>query len=325
MLANIIVEPLSVNTLYFPNAITSACIRNRSRLMSSQRKILNSSPIGLVPLNWSYTPSKMTEYLSSISNYGFEGIQISSDQALSSDFLAEMTRNKIRPAEQYVAIRCDLAGPLLQAEEESRTTVEAAEKAGVEMLVFAVDGSDDREQQAGRAESAVKLTDEGMKSLAEHIERYAHLAKFLGMKSSFHQHAATYIETPAETRSLLNLMDAQLVGVCLDVGHWLVGGGDPIEAVFEYAERITHVHVKDVNGQVLQDLIDGKYETMNDAVILDKLFVPAGSGILNLLELFESLEKINFSGWLMSEQDSAYEPSEQASLVSIKNIRSALI
>ncbi len=292
--------------------------------MSIQRKLLSSSPIGLVPLNWSYTESKKNEYLSGISSYGFGGIQVSSAQAESRDFLEEMTRNNIRPAEQYVGIRCNRAGPISQAEGESRTVVEIAKKAGVEMLVFAVDGSDDREQQAGRAESAAKLTSKGFKNLAEHIERYANFAKFLGIKSSFHQHAATYIETPEETRTLLNLMDSQLVGVCLDVGHWLVGGGDPTEAVVEYAERITHVHVKDVNGQILQDLIDGKYQKMHDAVHLDKLFVPAGEGILNLAELFESLEKVNYSGWLMSEQDSAYEPSEEASLISIKNIRSAL-
>ena len=293
-------------------------------MTSLQRKLLDSSPIGLVPLNWSYTPSKMSEYLSGIANYGFAGIQISVDQAESKDFLAEMDRSSIRPAEQYVAIRCDLEGPIIQSEEESRISVEAAKKAGVEMLVFAVDGSDDREQQAGRAESAEKLTSKGFQKLAEHIERFANLATSFGMKSSFHQHAATYIETPAETRNLMSLMDAQLVGVCLDVGHWLVGGGDPTEAVVEYAERITHVHVKDVNGQILQDLINGKYKTMHDAVYLDKLFVPAGEGVLNLSELFKSLERVNFSGWLMSEQDSAYEPSEQASLVSIKNIRSAL-
>jgi sugar phosphate isomerase/epimerase len=54
------------------------------------------------------------------------------------------------------------------------------------------------------------------------------------------------------------------------------------------------------------------------------LFVPAGTGLLNLRTLFLALEKVGFTGWLMSEQDSAWEPSEAASGISIANMKAAL-
>jgi inosose dehydratase len=122
----------------------------------------------------------------------------------------------------------------------------------------------------------------------------------------------------------MDLLDPSIVGLCLDVGHWIVGGADPIEAVDDYRNRITHVHVKDVSHEVLQKMLSGQIETMSLAVDEFKLFVPAGTGVLDLRSLFLALEKVGFTGWLMSEQDSAWEPSEAASGISIANMKAAL-
>lgn len=287
-------------------------------------EVLIHSKIGIVPLNWRYEPSRMPEFLTGISDYGFKGIQISADQSESSAFLAEMKARDIKATEQYVAIRCGQEGPLPGSEAESRRTIEQAIAAEVEMLVFAVDGTDDRDRCAGRADSGPQMSQEGFAQLASHVDRFAALAAEYGVKSSFHPHAATYIETERETRLLMDLMDPMVVGLCLDVGHWMVGGADPIKAVNHYRDRITHVHVKDVSGEVLQKMLSGQIATMGIAVEEFKLFVPAGTGILDLRNLFIALEQVSFTGWLMSEQDSAWEPSEEASGISIVNMRAAL-
>ena len=114
------------------------------------------------------------------------------------------------------------------------------------------------------------------------------------------------------------------VGLCLDSGHWIVGGGDPVEAARYYGKRITHVHVKDVSEEVLQKMISGEYPTMGVAVDDHKLFVPAGTGLLKLEEFFAALDSSGASGWLMSEQDTAWEPSEEKSIISYSNIDHAL-
>lgn len=195
---------------------------------------------------------------------------------------------------------------------------------GVEMLVFAVDGSEERDRYAGRVIPDIQFIEGGYQRLTEHIEKYAKQALSLGMNSSFHPHAATFIESLEETKSLLDLMNPEFVGLSLDAGHWIVDGGDPYSAVAEYADRITHVHVKDVSQSVLNDMLNGKYITMHDAVVDGELFVLARTGLLNLVVLFTTLNTVNFRGWLMSEQDSAYEPSEEASGVLIKNMSAAL-
>ena len=63
---------------------------------------------------------------------------------------------------------------------------------------------------------------------------------------------------------------------------------------------------------------------MHDSVMDEKLFVPAGTGVLDLHGVMDALRAINFTGWLMSEQDSAWAPSEAASGISFVNILAAL-
>jgi inosose dehydratase len=287
-------------------------------------KKLEKAKIGIVALNWKFEMANSADFLKRIAAYEFKGIQISAEQANSDLFLAQMKENGLATAEQYLDIACDENGPLDSADAHSQEILDAAIRAGVEMLVFAVDGTLERDIYAGRTHLAPQLNDNGYQRLAHHITKYALIAKSAGVRSSFHPHSATYIETPEETRKLMALLDYDLVGMCLDVGHWIVGGGDPVQGVVEYGKRVTHVHIKDVDPEVLKKLIAGEYERMHVAVEDHYLFVPAGEGALDLPGLFRELAKIDFSDWMMSEQDKAREPAEEKSGVSMRNIKSAL-
>ncbi len=287
-------------------------------------KKLDKAKIGIVALNWKFEMANSADFLRRIAAYEFKGIQISVEQANSDLFLAQMKENGLATAEQYLDIACDENGPLDSADAHSQEIVDAAIRAGVEMLVFAVDGTLERDIYAGRTHLGPHLNENGYQRLADHITKYATMAKSAGVRSSFHPHSATYIETPEETRKLMALLDYDLVGMCLDVGHWIVGGGDPVQGVIEYGKRVTHVHIKDVDSEVLKKLIDGEYERMHVAVEDHYLFVPAGEGVLDLHGLFNELEKYGFSDWMMSEQDKAREPAEGKSGVSMRNIKAAL-
>jgi inosose dehydratase len=175
--------------------------------------ILSNSPIGIVPLNWKYDSTQKTKLLDGIASYGFTGIQISGEQALSVEFLDLMKERSITSAEQYFAIRCDENGPLEGSEAESTETIAQAAAAGVQMLVIAVDGSADRDRCAGRADSGPQLSDLGFRRLTDQVESTASAAAAVGINSSFHPHAATYIESEAETQKLFDLLDENLVGM----------------------------------------------------------------------------------------------------------------
>jgi inosose dehydratase len=286
-------------------------------------KRLQGSKIGLVPLNWRFTDERKSEVIAKFAEYGFLGIQVSEKQANSSEYRNLFTKYSIAAAELYIAIKCDTKSIAENSDEETKRKIDAAKNSNAEMIVFAVDGDAIRDQIASNAHQGPSLTPEGLSELAEHVNKWSKYSNSLGMRASFHPHAATYIETSEETAALFSKLDEN-VGLCLDVGHWLVGGGDPVAAVKEYNSRITHVHIKDVDPQVLAKLKAGKYEGMDIAVNQDKLFAPAGTGALDLDGLLDSLNQVGFSGWLMSEQDSAWEPSEEKSLESYRNIERAL-
>ena len=286
--------------------------------------LIKNAKVGIVALNWKFEMAKSEDFLKRIAAYGFKGIQISVEQANSDNFLSQMKQNGLATAEQYLDIACDEDGPLPSADAHSEEIVNAAIRANVEMLVFAVDGTHERDIYASRTHLGPHLTENGYQRLADHITTYALKAKVAGIRSSFHPHAATYIETPEETRKLMALLDYDLIGMCLDVGHWIVGGGDPVAGVVEYGKRVTHVHIKDVDSEVLKNLVAGEYERMHVAVEDHYLFVPAGEGALDLVGLFNELEKYDFSDWMMSEQDKAREPAEEKSGVSMRNIKAAL-
>jgi inosose dehydratase len=109
---------------------------------------------------------------------------------------------------------------------------------------------------------------------------------------------STYVETPGEVKSLLDRTD---VGLTLDTGHLLLGGGDPVEALSWMGTRVNHVHLKDTRVAVLdQGLTDGADMR---GVWERNLFPPLGAGDLDLSGFMEALEASGYGGWLVVEQD----------------------
>ena len=289
----------------------------------SSRVRLRNAKVGIVPLNWKYVPVQKESFLRRISEYGFTGIQVSCEQSESEEFRGFMKKYEIEAAEIYVPIRCSIDGVLPGEDSEVEKILTSGAQSKVQNAVFAIDGSKDRDESAANADAGPGFTNAGFKSVANFVEKWAVRAHELGMASSFHPHGGTYIETPRETKILMSLL-SEKVSLCLDVGHWLVGGGDPVAAAREYGKRVTHVHVKDVSGEVLQKMKNKEVPNMGYAVDELKLFVPAGTGLLKVRELFIALEESGFSGWLMSEQDTAWEPTEEKSAESMANIQKAL-
>ena len=148
--------------------------------------LLKTAKVGIVALNWKFEMAKSEDFLKRIAAYGFKGIQISVEQANSEKFLSQMKQNDLATAEQYLDIACDENGPLTTADAHSQEIVNAAIRAKVEMLVFAVDGTLERDIYAGRAYLGPHLNETGYQRLADHIAKYAQLAKAAGIRSSFH-------------------------------------------------------------------------------------------------------------------------------------------
>ena len=65
-----------------------------------------------------------------------------------------------------------------------------------------------------------------------------------GLQMVLHPHGDSHIETPDDIDRVFQATDPDYVGFCLDTGHIVYGGGDPMELCRKYPERISYVHIK---------------------------------------------------------------------------------
>src|SRR5687768_15873740 len=84
--------------------------------------------------------------------------------------------------------------------------------------------------------------------------------------------------SPADVYDRIKKMDTRM-GLCLDIGHSLRAGKDPVKAVREYAPRLFDLHIKDL----VSSAKDAK-----GAVL--------GRGVIDIPGLVKALKKIKFSG-----------------------------
>jgi inosose dehydratase len=91
------------------------------------------------------------------------------------------------------------------------------------------------------------------------------------------------------------------IDLCLDTGHLVCGGVDPVRIVREHPDRIGHVHLKDVDADVLGRVNAGEL-SYTDGVSAG-LFRPLGEGCARIAETIGLLQSGGFDGWYVMEQD----------------------
>lgn len=160
----------------------------------------------------------------------------------------------------------------------------------------------ERTQQAGRIQPEHGLTDEQWQQFASGAERIARAVRETsGLRTVFHHHCAGYIETPAEVSGLMALTDPQLLGLCLDTGHYRFGGGDPVTALNQYGERIWHVHFKDCHPAVAARSRDEGWDYFES--VRQGIFCELGRGEVDFPAVLAGLQRQGYEGWIVVEQD----------------------
>lgn len=143
-----------------------------------------------------------------------------------------------------------------------------------------------------------QLDDAGWARLSRNLADAASRVRGHGYEPTFHHHAGTFVETPDEIDRMLAVSD---IGITLDTGHLLIGGGDPAEVWTRWGSRINHVHLKDVRRERLRSIVaagGGMIDVWSGGT-----FVPLGDGDLDLDAFMAGLEESGYTGWLVIEQD----------------------
>ncbi len=122
-----------------------------------------------------------------------------------------------------------------------------------------------------------------------------------GLRTIFHHHVGTWVETPAETKRLMEMTDPTLLGLVFDTGHWTFAGGDAVEGLKQHADRIWHVHFKDCNQKITAQ---SRAEGWDGPTSLGHgVFSELGKGDVDFPAVLEQLRAMGYGGWIVVEQD----------------------
>ena len=160
----------------------------------------------------------------------------------------------------------------------------------------------ERTLNAGRVTPSMGLSEDEWKVFAEGADLVAGEVKArTGLRTVFHHHCAGYAETPGEIDKLLSLTDPSLVGLVLDMGHYMFGGGDPLEALKKHKERIWHIHFKDCHPDVANKSRKEGWDYFKS--VANGVFCELGKGSVDFRAIVEELHAQKYSGWIVVEQD----------------------
>lgn len=164
--------------------------------------------------------------------------------------------------------------------------------AGAQLLVLAAaSGADGYDARGG-------LDDAGAKRLLRNLDRLAEHAADRGARACLHPHVGTMVEAYDEVRRVL---DGSSVPLCLDTGHLLVGGCDPLALVAEATDRIAHAHLKDVDLSWARRVRSG--EAPYSEAVAGGMYRPLGRGDVDIAAIVATLESGGYPGWYVVEQD----------------------
>ena len=122
-----------------------------------------------------------------------------------------------------------------------------------------------------------------------------------GLRTVFHPHCAGWIETPDETARLLELTDPALIGLCFDTGHHTYGGGDALDGLRRFGERISYVHFKDCSAAIAARARAEGWDYQE--AVRQGVFCELGQGQVDFPAALVHLRSLSYDGWITVEQD----------------------
>jgi len=142
------------------------------------------------------------------------------------------------------------------------------------------------------------LDETGWSTLLGNLDRLAALAADRGVTATLHPHVGTMVE---DADDVARVLAGSGIGLCLDTGHLLIGGIDPVALAKEHTGRIRHAHLKDVDAGWAAKVQSG--EVGYTEAVRRGIYRPLGAGDVDVAAIVSTLEGAGYDGWYVLEQD----------------------
>jgi inosose dehydratase len=184
---------------------------------------------------------------------------------------------------------------------------------GGSVLALAASTGVEGYEEAGRLDTA------GWAALGRGIDRAMASAGERGLRVAVHPHHGTVVERPEDVERLL---DVSGVGLCLDTGHVMVGGGDPVALARNAGSRVIHVHLKDVNASIAERVAAG--DLGYHAAVATGLYPPLGEGDVDVRAVLRTVEESGDAVWYVLEHDEVLDHEPEPGSGPLLNARRSL-
>jgi inosose dehydratase len=251
-----------------------------------------------------------------IAQAGYEGVPIGPRSGVSAaEIVAELARYGLKPAPSYLGADYWDASQEAQILARAQALATLSREAGLDTLYVAAGGFDGyrnaqgqtRKQIAARVSPADAMSDTEYTQFAKVLNQVGALTLAQGVRSCFHNHVGSTIETRAEVDRLFSLLDPALIFHGPDIGHLAWAGADPVAYCRTYAPAIKTVHFKDINPQVLRAGRAAAWDY--DTYARHGIFAELGEGMVAFPAIVDALWDAGFAGWVVVETDVTLKPT----------------
>lgn len=272
-------------------------------------------------ITWRHSGKSDDEVLSDIASAGYAGAPWPRRDGKDANAIAaQFHAHELRPAPGY--FWADLWDVDRRDEhlEQARRYAQISRELGLTELYLAAGGFDrvrlghrTRRQAAGNVTAADALSDQEFEQLAEGVSAVARTTLEYGVRSCYHNHVGTFVETRAEVERLLSMADGDALFLGPDTGHMAWAGDDPVAFCREHCDRVLTVHIKDIDRRALEEgrKRDWDYTTYSG----NGIFTELGQGVVDWDGFFTVLRDGGFSGWLIVETDVTQLPTPRDSAI----------
>jgi inosose dehydratase len=134
--------------------------------------------------------------------------------------------------------------------------------------------------------------DEAIFSIAEKLHEPLRMAYDYGVKILIEPHGR-YSDSIIHLERIMDKCNSEALGVNLDTGNLWLGGGNPIEMIERFGNKIEHVHWKDLPAEFLAQR--GKVFGCGMSII------ELGTGVIGIEEIYKKLQSIGYDGYTTLE------------------------
>lgn len=145
------------------------------------------------------------------------------------------------------------------------------------------------------------MNDSEWDALCTGLNKLGKVARDMGIALTFHHHMGTVVQTAAEIDRMMENTDPELFSLLFDSGHLAYCGEDYMYILNKYADRIKHVHLKDIRPEVIAK-VKAEKKSFLEGVRMGTFTVP-GDGAIDFAPIFDVLSKSGYEGYVLVEAE----------------------